>query len=382
MNATHPMLPDVSHDERARLGYIVDLKAYLDQSLAPANLARAQAAERELAASGQAPNVQGVRALVEQQVPYQHWMTLVRHAQEMMWDVGIQCVDRQLDALQTRAEAMAGREAVRRVPGFEVPNYISAVDTHLMPGGYHAEASPTDLRQGALFDLIAAVYHRGRNGGQLNDLRGHTVVQHLYERFPDVQPRRLLEMGCTVGHSTGAVASYFPEATLEAVDVGAPVLNYALARARGLGLRNVHFAQENAESTSYPDASFDVVYSCVMLHETSGKALPRIMQECYRLLRPGGVVIHLEVPMRYRELTPAEQLRGEIETFYNNEPFWRGACQADLVGVLEKTGFEYVAEGYQPTVMKAERGARGFQRERGPVYRFWYVASGRRPARP
>lgn len=379
MTATHAMLPEVNHDERARLGYIVDLKAYLDQALAPVNLARAQAAERELAAAGQAPTVQGVRTLVEQQVPYQHWMTLVRHAQEMMWDVGMQCVDRQLDALQSRAQSLVGADAVRRVPGFQVPNYISAVDTHLMPGGYHSEVSPTDLRQGALFDLIAAVYHRGRNGGQLNDLRGHTLVQHLFERFPALQPTSLLELGCTVGHSTAAVAGYFPAARLEAVDVGAPVLQYALARARGLGVRNVNFAQENAESTSYPDASFDVVYSCVMLHETSAKALPRIMQECYRLLRPGGVVIHLEVPMRYRELTPAEQLRGEIETYYNNEPFWRGACQADLVGALERVGFQDVAEGYQATVMKAERNARGFQRERGPVYRFWYVVSGRRP---
>ncbi|MCC5860585.1 MAG: class I SAM-dependent methyltransferase [Gammaproteobacteria bacterium] len=379
MNNTHGLMPETSHDERSRLAFIVDLKGLLDIG--------ASAANAELLAERVMPKVAGqddktllqrARSEMARQVPYQHWMTLMRSAQEMMWHAVGNCVDRQYEDLEARAEGLAADRAVRTVPDFTVPPYLTAVDTHLMPGSYYTQRSDTDIRQGAVFDLAAAIYHRGRNGNELNDIRGHTIVSHLWERFPELEPENLLELGCTVGHSTVAVARYFADAELHAVDIGLPVLRYAQARARSLGV-DIHFAQENAETLSYPDESFDVVYSSVMLHETSNSALPNIMAECYRVLRPGGVVIHLEVPVRYAEMPLADQLRADYETYYNNEPFWRGACTADLVGALRTAGFVDVAEGYQQAVTAASRDSHGFSSERGPVYRCWYIVSGRKP---
>ena len=53
----------------------------------------------------------------------------------------------------------------------------------------------------------------------------------------------------------------------------------------------MHFSQQNAESTDFESGSFDLVISHIMLHETSKSALVRIMKECRRLLRPGGVIV-------------------------------------------------------------------------------------------
>lgn len=380
MSQAHAMMPETLHDERARLAFIIDLKACLDVK---ASVANAQLLERKVLPKlsprdGDDP-LYAARKAMEKELPYQNWMTLMRSAQQMMWDAVGRCVDRQYSDLESRAGECWGDEQVRFDENFEVPRYLTAVDTHLMPGSYYTQRSSSDVRQGAVFDLAAAIYHRGQNGNELNDVRGHTIVSHLWERFPELEAAKLLELGCTVGHSTAAVAGYFPDAELHAIDIGLPVLRYAQARARSLGIKNVHFAQENAETLSYPDASFDVVYSSVMLHETSAKALPRIMSECYRVLKPGGVVIHLEVPIRYESMSLAEKLRGEYETHYNNEPFWRGACTADLVGALRAAGFEGVEEGYQQAVRKASRGAEGFSSKRGPVYACWYVVSGRKP---
>lgn len=379
MPKIHDMMPETLHDESARHSFVVALKGLLEARGRPGNTRLVN----EKVLPRLAPDLDGIALLrdanreLEKEVPYQNWQTLTRAAQQLMWRSVGDCVDRQYNDLQARSEEIDGCVPVVSEPGFEVPRYLSAVDTHLMPGSYYTQRNDDDIRQGAVVDLAAAIYHGGRNGQGLNDVRGHTVVSHLMERFADVEPQKILELGCTVGHSAVAVAKYFPTAEMHGIDVGLPVLRYARARAASLGV-NVHFAQQNAEQLSYPDASFDVVYSCVMLHETSSKALPRIMAECYRVLKPGGVVIHLEVPVRYEDLTVAERLRGEYETRYNNEPFWRGACSTNLVVALQDSGFDEVAQGYQQAVPVAERGAKGFSSQRGPVYSCWYIVSGRK----
>ncbi len=82
---------------------------------------------------------------------------------------------------------------------------------------------------------------------------------------------------------------------MHGIDVGAPVLRYAHARAESLGVP-VHFSQQNAEHTDFETGSFDLVLSHIVLHETSKSALVASLRECHRLLRPGGLMLHLEIP--------------------------------------------------------------------------------------
>ena len=106
---------------------------------------------------------------------------------------------------------------------------------------------------------------------------------------------RILDMGCAIGNSTLPWSKAFPEAEIHGIDVGAPVLRYAHARAEAKDA-GIHFSQQNAERTDFPDESFDLIVSHIMLHETSHSAMPRIFAECKRLLKPGGVMLHLEIP--------------------------------------------------------------------------------------
>src|SRR3546814_4852852 len=64
----------------------------------------------------------------------------------------------------------------------------------------------------------------GRNGGLMNDRRGHTAAAHLFHRFPDFAPKRLLELGCGIGASLVPLAGYFPGAEAHGIDVGAAQL--------------------------------------------------------------------------------------------------------------------------------------------------------------
>ena len=294
-----------------------------------------------------------------------------------MWDAIRTSIARQADELNERADIKNPKGSLRVNPDFEPPKYLSASDTHMMPGGYTANLDDGNALQGALMDRGGAVYMLGRAGGLMNDGRGQTAMSHVLERFPDLAPKRILDMGCGVGASTLPAAQCFPDAEVHGIDVGASVLRYAHARAEHLGL-GVHFSQQNAEHTDFEDESFDLVYSCAMIHESSNSAVPNITREMYRLLKPGGVAVHLEVPMRYEDLDIWGHLICDYETRYNNEPFWSGAMKADLPGEFKKAGFKNVAGGFQAVVRKAEPGKGGFGEQNLGVFRCWSAASGQK----
>ena len=171
------------------------------------------------------------------------------------------------------------------------------------------------------------------------------------------------------------MAGYFPDAEVHAIDVGAGTLRYGWARAEHVGV-GIHFSQQNAEQTDFPDNHFDLVFSSAVLHETSRKALPRIMAECRRILRPGGVVLYLEVPGHYSTLDTWGRIRGDYEILYNNEPFWRGALSTDFKVLVEAAGFRAVQSGYQDATAKAAVGQGAFRPESLGVHRSWFIVSG------
>jgi len=303
---------------------------------------------------------------------------LRREAQNTMWQSVAQSADRQHDRLKAIAEVAEPLGSVTIDPDFVVPDYLDGEDVHLMPGGYAGSRGDEGVLQGAVIDLGGAVFMRGMNGGLLNDRRGQSAMSHVLTCYPELEPKRILEMGCGIGASLVPAAVAFPDAEVFGVDVGASMLRYAHARAEHLGVK-VHFSQQNAESTNFPDASFDLVYSCVALHEASMPAVVNMLAESRRLLRPGGVAVHLEVPLVYGDEDIWSGVQAEIETVYNNEPNWIGALTADYDRLMRDAGFDEPLIGYQTAVGDA-RGDKGAFSDvsQGP-FRSWLVVSAKVP---
>jgi SAM-dependent methyltransferase len=121
------------------------------------------------------------------------------------------------------------------------------------------------------------------------------------------------------------------------VDVGAPLLRYAHARARSTGME-VHFSQQNAESMDFPDDSFDIVCSSFFLHEQSLKATRRIFKEARRVLKPGGVMVHMELPPA-AEVDPYYNFYLDWDAYYNNEPHYAAFRALDFPKEVARAGF-------------------------------------------
>lgn len=334
----HEVLADQTHDEESRQDFVRCFKQYLALNVSSGNKRVYEGKVRPLLqAEGKPESISEINRLMQREQYYQFWSSLQRCSQEMMWNSVQIPVERQLPELVSKA--LRGGKPLGSLsldPALEIPAYHTAVDIHCMPGGYHSDLCVDDVAAGAVYDRGVYIYAMGRMG-PLNDDIGASTAKWLKEHYPDFKPRRILDMGCTVGHSTLAWAEYYPDAEIYALDVGAPVLRYAHARAESLGVR-VHFSQQNAEKTSFPDGYFDVVTSSILIHETSIKASGKILAESRRLLAEGGVMLHGETPP-YKDLQPYDAFMLDWDTRNNNEPFWGASHRIDPHTACANAGF-------------------------------------------
>ena len=338
----HPLLPKASHDELARQNFVASLKVYVARNITPGNkvvydkLAKPKFEEEHQRAP---QNRHEIRRLMENEPYYQWWSALRRTTQEMMWDSVNSSIERQLPDLVECARRQANKlGSLTLNPDLTIPAYQTAVDIHCMPGGYQGEFTEDDVAAGALYDRGVYLYVLGQLG-PLNDDMGQSVVQnYLKKQYPDFQPARILDLGCTVGHSTLPYVDAYPDAEVYAIDTGAALLRYAHARAEAMGKR-VHFSQQNAERTNFADGSFDLIVSHILLHEMPVSAIRNVLQECHRLLAPGGMMVHAEAPL-YGNMEAFNAFMFDWETKNNNEPFWSAMRDLDWMEVAVGAGFE------------------------------------------
>jgi SAM-dependent methyltransferase len=337
----HPILPKPTHDEGSRQEFTKSFKQFIQQGLLPGlgpvfGVRAAKAFERE---HGRAPaDRRDIRSAMVKDLYFQHYAAANRIAQELLWESTNVTIDRELPDLIEKARGLsASAKGKLDLPQeFDTPRYVTSIDIHCMPGGYAGAVAPDDISTGALYDRGVYLYAMGYMG-PFNDDMGRSVCNYVNRRLDGFKPKRILDLGCTVGHSTLPYKELFPEAEVWGVDVAAPQVRYAHARAAGLGLE-VNFAQMNAEETRFEDGSFDLIVSHILLHETSGKAMPRIFNECHRLLAPGGYMIHADLPP-FDNMDPFTQFILDNETWYNNEPFWGAMRETDQVALAKAAGF-------------------------------------------
>ena len=333
----HALLPDDRHDERERQAFVGALRGHLAGRVMPGNYAiyRASVEPEFERHHGRKPvHHNEVRAVMERHPYYQFWSALQRCSQQRMWDAVIDSVERAWPRLNGKLKRSPKRGSLRLDPALPIPRYHTAADIHLQPGGYHTDFVDGDVAAGAIYDLGLNIYSHGMMGPR-NEYLGNLLIQYFVKAHRGFKPQRILDLGCAIGNSTLPWARQFKNARVDAIDVAAPQLRYAHARAESLGVP-VHFSQQNAERTTFEDQSFDLVISHIMLHETSRSALKQIFVECHRLLRSGGLMLHLEIP---RGKTVIENFLYNWESWNNNETFGQYMTHIDLAEIARQAGF-------------------------------------------
>jgi SAM-dependent methyltransferase len=335
----HDVLPDETHDEFAREEFCGTMRRFFTETLWPGNNDIYQG--RQLPAfeqrHGRAPrDRQEVQGLMEETFYYRASNLFGRCAQEILWDTVGETIERQLPALIAKSKPKPGDKGTLTLdPDLEIPKYIDAVDIHVMPGNFHTELCDDDVFQGALYDRGVFYFGYGSQGAD-GDRLGQAMVSYVKTHYPDFNPRRILDLGCGVGFSTLPWKDAFPEAEVHGIDVGAPMLRYAHARAESLG-REIHFSQQNGASTNFPDGSFDLVCLCIVTHEAPVSVNKAFFKEANRLLAPGGLLLFDGGPRP--ALPPERDLLASWFTHNVNEPFAAGLRTLVYPDCLVEAGF-------------------------------------------
>lgn len=101
------------------------------------------------------------------------------------------------------------------------------------------------------------------------------------------QDTRILDLCCGWGQTTAILVELSQQVT------GLDVSPVSLTRAREL-VPQAQYVEGLAQNMPLPDQEFDLVHTSVALHEMTQTELAQIVQEVYRVLKPGGIFTFID----------------------------------------------------------------------------------------
>jgi ubiquinone/menaquinone biosynthesis C-methylase UbiE len=155
----------------------------------------------------------------------------------------------------------------------------------------------------------------------------------------DQRQLRLLEAGCGTGALTSEIALAFPRMVIHAIDPSPHYIDAARTRVRSA---KAAFAEGLVEALPFEGGSFDLAASCYLFHELPPKIRAAAAAELARVVKPGGVYIHLDT----LQLGDTPQFDGLLEAFPHlfHEPYYGTYAKTPLAGLFGKAGFNMIGQ--------------------------------------
>lgn len=123
----------------------------------------------------------------------------------------------------------------------------------------------------------------------------HLLTQGMGGLFPEgidlSSVQNVLDIACGPGGWVQEVAFRYTDIDVVGVDISERMIAYARAQAEAQGLNNARFEVMNAlKPLDFPDHSFDLVNTRLIVAFMLPEVWPKFVQECKRILRPGGIL--------------------------------------------------------------------------------------------
>ncbi|MFL0736229.1 MAG: class I SAM-dependent methyltransferase, partial [Prochlorococcus sp.] len=150
----------------------------------------------------------------------------------------------------------------------------------------------------------------------------------------------VLDVATGTGRTLQQIRSALPKVELLGLDLSAAYLRQA---ARSLNRRPGELAQlvrGNAEKLPFANGSMQAVTCVFLLHELPSSARQNVLNECWRVLEPGGVLVLADSI----QIDDSPQFSTAMENFRRifHEPYYRDYITDNIDERLKNIGFEGV----------------------------------------
>ena len=151
---------------------------------------------------------------------------------------------------------------------------------------------------------------------------------------------RILDVATGTGRTLHQIRAVLPQATLVGVDLSEAYLRQANRWLNQSNKPLVQLVQGNAERMPFDDAGFQAITCVFLFHELPAEARQAVLQDCYRLLEPGGVLVLADSV----QLKDSPQFDVAMDNFRRvfHEPYYRNFISDDIDQRLEDAGFSDV----------------------------------------
>lgn len=152
----------------------------------------------------------------------------------------------------------------------------------------------------------------------------------IFPEQPDLtHVQSLLDLACGPGGWALEVAYQYSDVKVVGVDINPETITYARTQAAALQRSNVEFqVMDILKPLPFPDSSFDLVNARYIIGFMRPQQWPMLIQECLRILRPGGI-------LRFTEFEWGGTNKPALEKVF-----------AMLSLTMSRAGYTFSPEGY------------------------------------
>ena len=256
------------------------------------------------------------------------------HGGKEIWDRAIPAVEELRSDIEESflsIDKTGNKDNLELDRNIKFPEYFN-IEFHTQPGGWDA------------YDLYAQVFQYGF-GPFVFPCGGFAAIhpgqksdrEEIWNEMPNDNYQSIFEPGCGAGGMLFNARKIFPKAKLVGCDLSEIFLRHGWRMSESLNL-NINFKQCLAEQTNEKDNSYDAVISYAFFHELPVNAGKKIINEMYRILKPGGDILIADMP-NFNEISLFQSLLLHHETIYHDEPYVTGYCSTDWKGYFKELGF-------------------------------------------
>ncbi len=232
-------------------------------------------------------------------------------------------------------QRVANKEAQvfdRRIDTTHYPDYYLQ-NFHHQTDGYLGEQSAE------LYDLQVEILFNGTADAMRRRLL-KPLKQALGNRHD--RPLKILDVACGTGRTLKYLTATFPGASLHGLDLSPTYLAKAGQLLTTNGIKLPQLIQGNAEQQPFQTNWFDALTCVYLFHELPAKVRQTVLAECFRVLKPGGVLIVMDSIQLSDQ--PAWESMFENFPVMFHEPYYRHYLTDNIGDRLESIGFTEITE--------------------------------------